>query len=100
MKRIAFIFLVIVLILIGVTVFLNTCGQSSTEIPKSELAKYKVTADNRVYFTDEYSQGVDKFGEYVSLNGYWTKVDSTWKYVNQPLYLSYRGYKNIQIEER
>lgn len=100
MIKLGIVLLIIVIILIGVTVILNTCGQDSTEIPKAELAKYKVTADNRVYFTDEYSQGVDKFGEYVSLNGYWTEVDSTWKYVNQPLYLSYRGYKNILIEER
>lgn len=100
MIKLGIVLLIIVIILIGVTVVLNTCGQDSTEISKTELAKYKVTADNRVYFTDEYSHGVDKFGEYVSLNGYWTKVDSNWKFINQPLYLSYRGYKNIQIEER
>ena len=100
MIKLGIVLLIIVIILIGITIVLNTCGQDSTEIPKADLAKYQVIADNRVYFTDEYSQGIDKFGEYITLNGYWTKVDLDWKYVNQPLYLSYRGYKEIQIAER
>ena len=101
MKRLAVVMLVIALILIGITVVLNTCGSSSdNNAPAASDARYKITADNRIYFTNDYSQGIDKYGQYIVLNGYWSYSGSTYNYNNQSFYMSYKGYHEIKIENR
>jgi hypothetical protein len=85
--------------MVSITLLLNTCDQGTGE-PSASEAKYLVTADQRIYFTNDYSQGVDKFGEYVTLIGYWTSVNGSWEYVNKELYLSYRGFKDVKVQAR
>jgi hypothetical protein len=99
MKRLAFVMLIIALLLVGITLLLNTCDRGSGE-PSVSDARYQITADNRVYYTSDYTQGVDKYGQYIVLQGYWVKNDSSWTYKNSNYYLSYKGYKDIQITKR
>jgi hypothetical protein len=99
MKRLAIILLVIVIILVIFTLVLRTCDRG-TDIPVTNDARYKITADNRIYYTDSYSQGTDRYGQYIILNGYWSLVKTVWKYNKSDFYLSYRGYADVKIEDR
>jgi hypothetical protein len=99
MKRLAIAMLVIVIILVGITLLLNVCDKGTGE-PAADKALYKVIADNRVYFTNNYTKGTDRYGEYIILDGYWHLIKSEWLYDRQSFYMSYKGYKNIQIIKR
>jgi hypothetical protein len=99
MKRLAVVFLIMAIILIGATLLLNTCDRGTGE-PSASSARYLITADNREYYTNDYSQGIDKYGQYIVLNGYWSYSKAVWKYDSQSFYLSYRGFKEVKITPR
>jgi hypothetical protein len=99
MKRFSIIMLVIVLIIVAVSLLLRTCDQGTGE-PSVNEAQYSIKADNRIYYTNDYSQGIDRFGDYITLNKYWTLKGENWEYHANSFYMSYKGYKSIEIIKR
>lgn len=98
MRKAPIILLVVVLIVVGVAFVLKTCDTSGTQ-SKPVKAAYQVVADSRIYYTDSYTQGVDKYGEYYILENYWDyKGESQgWRHIDKSLYLSRRSYNKIDI---
>jgi len=96
----------LVLIVIGAIVFgvgylLKACNSGSEDTPNVTKAAYKVTADNRYYFTDDYDEGKNYFGQYYTLHGYWyINDDLKWIYAKGDLTLSERGFKTLKIIRR
>ena len=101
MKKIVLIMVVLGLAVAGIGLLLRSCDTgNATNTPATSSAKYEVRADNRIYYTNSYSQGTDKNGKYIDLLGYWFYDGNLWQYKKESLYLSYRGYKDIQIIKR
>jgi len=97
MKKIPFIMLGFVVLLVGITFVFKACDQSDTQaVIKSA---YQVIADQKIYYTDSYVSGVDKYGEYYTLNGYWDYKGEAqgWRYSQDKLYLSRRAYKTLEV---
>lgn len=99
MKKTAIVMLIIVVIIVLITLALKACDRGNS-LPSVDQAGYQVIADSRVYYTDDYEQGVDKFGQYITLNGYYLLDGEDWEYHNDRMYLSYRGYTSIIISKR
>ena len=99
MKTFGIVALVLVIIMVVFTFALKACDQGSG-LPTADAAQYTVAADNRLYYTNDYSQGVDKFGKYYNLNGYWYLSGQVWKHTEKTLYLSERGFSSVTVERR
>jgi uncharacterized protein YxeA len=87
MKKVILIALIIVVVVFGIGFALKACEEGN-EPPTIETAKYVVTADNRYYYTSEYTQTADG----ITLHGFFDKIGGTWTYHKYDLKLSNRGY--------
>lgn len=98
LRKIPFIMLGLVVVVIGVSFVLKSCD--TNQMPAVNSARYEIKADNHVFYTDSYSQGFDRYGQYITLLGYWQFDGTAWSYTKTSLYLSYRGYKEVLIRDR
>ena len=104
MKRLGkflFVLIIIGIIIFGIGYLLRGCDKASKEVPSISQAAYKVIADGRYYFTDDYEEGKNYFGQYFILHGYYYMNDSLkWVYKSGDLTLNQRGFKILKVIKR